>query len=140
MRKIGAMVALVAGGAAGMAAVAAARRARQTPSTGDRWHSITINRQPEEVGSLPQPLDDLGQAVQVRIRPAPGGRGTEVAARCVAADRDGVRALRQALREARQLAETGEVLHPDSPPTTRRTPLGAPLAYATRHGREEGRL
>ncbi|MFI5844731.1 hypothetical protein ACIA8K_34035 [Catenuloplanes sp. NPDC051500] len=141
MRRIGMTVALVTGGAAGIAAAtAAARRARQRQGTEDRWHSVTINREPEEVGSLPQPLHDLGEAVQVRVRPAPGGRGTEVAARCLTSDRESVRALRLALRKTRQVAETGEVLLPDAPPTTRRTPLGAPLAYATRHGREEGRL
>ena len=53
---------------------------------------------------------------------------------------DPVRAIQRALREARSLAEVGEVLLPDAPATTGRTLTGAPLAYATRHGREEGRL
>lgn len=135
-----AVITIAVGGAAGVAAVAAARRRRARTAADDRWHSITINREPEEVGPQPQPLHDLGEAIQVRVRPAPGGRGTEIAARCVEPSRDGVRALRRALRETRALVETGEVLRPDAPPTTRRTPLGAPLAYATRHGREEGRL
>ncbi|GAB7039306.1 MULTISPECIES: hypothetical protein [Catenuloplanes] len=135
-----AVVTIAVGGAAGMAAVAATRRLRQARAGDDRWHSITVNREPEEVGPQPQPLHDLGEAIQVRVRPAPGGRGTEIAARCVDAGPDGVRALRRALRETRTLVETGEVLLPDAPPTTRRTPLGAPLAYATRHGRQEGRL
>jgi hypothetical protein len=55
-------------------------------------------------------------------------------------NRDPVRRLRRALRESKQLAEVGEVLRPDAPPTTRRTLRGAPLAYTTRHAREEGRL
>ncbi|MDR7276827.1 hypothetical protein [Catenuloplanes atrovinosus] len=132
---------MAVGGAVGVAAVAAVRRGRQARAAADdRWHSITINREPEEVGPQPQPLHDLGEAIQVRVRPAPGGRGTEIAARCVNPNPDGVRALRRALRETRTLVETGEVLLPDAPPTTRRTPLGAPLAYATRHGRQEGRL
>jgi hypothetical protein len=55
-------------------------------------------------------------------------------------DDDPVRLIRRALREARSLAEVGEVLLPDAPATTHPTLTGAPLAYATRHGREEGRL
>jgi len=50
----------------------------------DRWHTVTVNRPPEEVatdGRLPGPLAELSDAVEVQIRPAPGGRGTEVAAR-----------------------------------------------------------
>jgi hypothetical protein len=119
----------------------------------DRWHSVTVLRQPAELGPLPAPLGELGEAVEVRVRPAPGGRGTELAARLAepvpggtaglvakARGDDPVRRLRRALREARSLAEVGEVLLPDSPATTKPTLTGAPLAYATRHGREEGRL
>src|SRR5215208_5245471 len=50
----------------------------------DRWHTVTVNRPPEEVapeGRLPEPLAGLSDAVEVRFRPAPGGRGTELAAR-----------------------------------------------------------
>jgi len=108
----------------------------------DRWHSVTINRSPEQLGSKPAPLDELDFPVEVRIRPAPGDRGTELSVRVAepGADRDTIRHLRRALREARSLAEVGEVLLPDAPSTTHKTPAGAPLAYATRHGREEGRL
>jgi hypothetical protein len=122
-------------------------------SVQDRWHSVTVLREPEQLGPLPAPLDELGEAVQVRIRPAPGGRGTELAARLAepvpggvaalvdkARDEDPVRRLRRALREARSLAEVGEVILPDTPPSTKPTLTAAPLAYATRHGREEGRL
>ena len=131
------------------AGAVAARRGRAH----DRWHTITIFCEPERLGSLPPPLGELGEPVEVNIRPAPGDRGTELSARLinpvpagaakVAArmrDSDPVRRLRRALREARSLAEVGEVLLPDSPPTTRPTATGAPLAYATRHAREEGRL
>ncbi|WP_433085731.1 hypothetical protein ACQP1P_11350 [Dactylosporangium sp. CA-052675] len=123
-------------------AVTAWRRAARTGSTPDRWHSVTINCSPERLGPMPAPLDELGFPVEVLIRPAPGDRGTELAARAVepGADRDTVRHLRRALRSARSLAEVGEVLLPDAPGTSHRTLTGAPLAYATRHGREEGRL
>jgi len=49
-------------------------------------------------------------------------------------------AVRRALREAKCLLETGEILGPDQPPTTRRTLFNRPLELATRHGREEGLL
>lgn len=135
---------------AGAGVAAASRRggvgaAKTTVSGGDvddRWHSITINCSPERLGPMPAPLDELGFPVEIRIRPAPGDRGTELSARVTGpgADRDTVRHLRRALREARSLAEVGEVLLPDAPPTTHGTLTGAPLAYATRHGRDEGRL
>lgn len=56
------------------------------------------------------------------------------------AGRDPNQAIRAALREAKQLLETGEVLHPDSPPTTQTTAVNKPLQMATRQGRREGRL
>ena len=122
----------------------------------DRWHTVTVNRPPDEVapdGRLPEPLATLGDAVEVRVRPAPGGRGTEMAARlrdgapagpggAVAriAGKDPRQELRAALRQARQLLETGEVLTPDEQPTARRTLRGLPLELATRRARGEGRL
>ena len=122
----------------------------------DRWHSVTVNRPPEEVapeGRLPEPLAGLGDAVEVRLRPAPGGRGTELAARlrdgapagpgaAVAriAGKDPRQEVRAALRQSKQLLETGEVLSPDEPPTTRRTLRSLPLELATRRARGEGRL
>jgi hypothetical protein len=122
----------------------------------DRWHSVTVNRPPEEVapgGRLPEPLAALGDAVEVRLRPAPGGRGTELAARlrrdvpagtaeapARVAGSDPRQRLRSALRQSRQLLETGEVLEPDAPPTTRRTLRSLPLELATRRAGGEGRL
>jgi hypothetical protein len=107
----------------------------------DRWHTLTVNRPPEEIapeGRLSGPLAALGDGVEVRVRPAPGDRGTEVAARVTG--NVSVRRLREALRETRQLAETGEVLEPDKPPSTRRTLRNLPLELATRRARGEGRL
>jgi len=107
-----------------------------------RWHSITVNRRPEDVSTAigPAPLEELGLEVDIRYRPAPGGRGTEVS---VCAPHGGLaqqRKIRAALRQAKQLWETGEVLQPDEPGTAQRTLLNRPLAYATRHAREDGRL
>jgi hypothetical protein len=93
------------------------------------WLVATVYRSPTDIapeGHLPEPLERLGDAVDVQIRPAPGDRGTELSARprlaahgTRAATRDAWRTVRLALRDAKQLCETGEVLQPDSPPTTR---------------------
>ncbi|MEH0971759.1 hypothetical protein V6U77_11565 [Micromonospora sp. CPCC 205546] len=104
-----------------------------------RWQVVTVDRAPGEVlpdGRWPEPLRRLGAAVQVELRPAPGCRGTELAARPVpgAAPPAGLAAhlvgddpgllVRRALREAKQLAETGEVLRADRWPADR--PAGPP--------------
>ena len=120
----------------------------------DRWHVVTVNRPPEDVSEdrLPGPLAELGDQIEVQIRPAPGDRGTELAARfrgpvpsglSAAAARltgqDPRQSVRAALREAKMLLETGEILRPDEPPTTRRTPINLPLELAVRRARGEGR-
>lgn len=121
-----------------------------------RWHVVTVNRSADDVapgGRLPEPLAGLGDAVEVQVRGAAGDRGTELAVRLRdgarssaaagverLASRDPEQAIRAALREAKQLVETGEVLHPDYPPTTESTLLNKPLQVATRQGRREGRV
>ncbi|KAB1128851.1 hypothetical protein ACLQ20_16645 [Micromonospora sp. DT46] len=104
-----------------------------------RWQVVTVDRPPGEVlpgGRWPEPLRRLGGAVQVELRPAPGCRGTELAARPVpgAAAPAGLAAhlvgddpgllVRRALWEVKQLAETGEVLRADRWPADR--PPGPP--------------
>jgi len=124
--------------------------------TTDRWHAVTVNRSPEEVapdGRLPDPLAELGDEIEVRIQPAPADRGTEIHARSresapsgpsgVAARIQGEhpsQKVRKALREAKSILETGEVLMPDEPSTTRPTPGGKLLGLAVGRSREEGRL
>jgi hypothetical protein len=134
-----------AGGALAAARAAAHRRAIDFLSiaahgTGERrWHAVTVDLPKDDVvpgGRLPAPLAALGDAIEVRTRPAPGDRGTEIYARSRDEADKALRALRRALRESKLLLETGEILLPSGPPTTRRTALNAPLAYATRHGRE----
>ncbi len=121
-----------------------------------RWHVVTVNPARDELtpdSPLPEPLAGLGDAVDVQIRRAPADRGIELAVRLRdgaqspvtagarrLAGRDPNQAIRAALREAKQLLETGEVLHPDSPPTTQTTAVNKPLQMATRQGRREGRL
>lgn len=129
-----------AGTAAEMLArlAAARRRARpvdprpDTRPTGG-WEVVTVDRPANEVlpgGRWPEPLRRLGRAIQVDSRPAPAGRGTELAARIrpgatlpglaahVAGDHPN-RVVRAALRQTKQLTETGEVLRADRSPTDR---------------------
>jgi hypothetical protein len=107
-----------------------------------RWHSVTVNRRPQDVSATvsPVPLEQLGLKVEIRYRPAPGGRGTEVAVRAPRESGSQQREIRAALRQAKQLWETGEVLYADSPATGQRTRLNRPLEYATRHARQDGRI
>jgi len=127
-----------AAGAVTATRIAAARRARHADAA--RRHVITVNRPFAEIGddALPAPLAGLGDAVEVRRQPAPGGRGTEIAVRARSA---GVSAgdIRRALREARSELEVGYVLLPGVA-TTRPTPLNKPLRKVTAHGREGGLL
>lgn len=152
---------LVASVAAGTVALRRRRAPRTSPdrvadADRARWRVVTVNRPPEDVapdGRVPEPLGELGDSVEVEIRRAPGDRGTELAARLRAGEPTGPsaavaritgddprQAVRTALREAKQLIETGEVLSPHQPPTTERTLLGRPLELATRRARGEGRL
>ena len=122
----------------------------------DRWHAVTVNVSPEEVssdGQLPGPLAELGDRIEVQIRPAPADKGTEIAARVRGSVPSGVRgfqarisgddprqSVRRALRETKQLLEVGEVLKPDTPPSTKPTPGGKLIGLATGRSWEEGRL
>lgn len=106
-------------------------------------------------GQVPDPLAALGDRVEVRVRPAPGGRGTEFAARLRGSEPTGVRSalassggddpreqLRSALRQAKQLIEVGELLRVHPVPHGRRppTPTGKLVDSATRRAGGEGLL
>jgi hypothetical protein len=93
-----------------------------------------VVREPSEVDTaqLPAPLAEFGNRIEARVRPAPGGKGTELAVRL--RDRpssgsaltrlngsDPQADLRSALRRAKQLIEVGEVLAVDPAPHGRRT-------------------
>ncbi|MGY0004594.1 hypothetical protein [Micromonospora sp. I033] len=131
MRRLaGTGLALVTAGGAGVLV----RRHRRRPSRAatdlrpGRWQVVTVAGRPDEVlpsGRWPEPLRPLDGAVELSARPAPGGRGTELAARLpgggpalpglaahLLGDDPG-RFLRRLLREAKQLVETGEVLRAD---------------------------
>ena len=111
-----------------------------------RWRAVTVLCSPEQVGTgtdLPAPLAALGDRLELRITPAPGDRGTELAARY--RDRpsdDDLGRLRAALREAKQLIETGEVLRVEPQPHghRRRTPPGAVVEGMAAQAPTEGAL
>ncbi|MEU4480690.1 hypothetical protein AB0F68_21940 [Micromonospora sp. NPDC023966] len=129
-RLVAAGLALVA---AGGAPVLVRRHGRRPPGAAPgprpgRWQVVTVAGRPEEVlprGRSPEPLRPLDGAVELAARPAPGGRGTELALRLLGGEAtlpglaahllgdDPGRFLRQLLREAKQLVETGEVLRAD---------------------------
>ena len=105
--------------------------AASAPASG--WLVVSIYREPTEIDatSLPAPLAAYGDRIETRIRPAPGGKGSELAARLrnqpsgsalgrlSGSDPDAD--LRSALRRAKQLIEVGEVLAVDPVPHGERT-------------------
>jgi hypothetical protein len=95
---------------------------------------VTVLREPSDIdpAELPAPLAELGDQIEVRVRPAADSKGTEVAARLrdrassgTALNRlsgtDPQSDLRSALRRAKQLIEVGEVLAVDPAPHGKRT-------------------
>jgi hypothetical protein len=132
--------------------VATARRIRSlvgsaVPSApgGDRHFAVTVLRPIDEVapdGRPPERLAELGDVAVLDVRPAPGDRGPEVHLHLredPSGDGDEIRRrVRTALRETKQLLETGEVLRPDRPTTTQPTATNAPLRAATAAARGEG--
>ena len=124
------------------------------PASG--WLAVSIYREPTEIdaASLPAPLASYGDRIEIRIRPAPGGKGTELAARLtqrssgnasgparlLGSDPQGD--LRSALRKAKQLIEVGEVLKVDPAPHGKRsaTPAGAALEAVTKRAPKGGVL
>ncbi|MFB4313934.1 hypothetical protein [Actinomadura sp. 21ATH] len=149
MKCASVMVAILAGVGAGLIQRLLSR-SRRTNAEAGRWLVVTVACPPERLAQSPGPLARLGAGVETRIEAAPGGRGTELAARvrepgpsgfaARLAGRDPRQEVRAALRNSKSLLETGEVLRPDSPPTTRPTLRGKVMEAATRRAGGEGRL
>jgi hypothetical protein len=121
----------------------------------DHWNVVTVNRPPQEVmpdGQLPGSLAEMAGEIEVQVRPAPADKGSELAARITRpadGDEQGPGAkntddqrqrLRTALRHAKMVLETGEVLESDKPSTTRTTVTNLPLELALRRAQGWGRL
>ncbi|MDQ0734805.1 hypothetical protein [Arthrobacter agilis] len=135
-----------------------AGKEREAAEPRSRWRAVTINRSTSDImpeGRLPAPLAELGNLVEVEVRPAPGGKGSELRARfrnpeptgaaSVAAKLSGDdprQRVRAALREAKQLIEVGEVLRVDPASHGHRppTPTGKLVDLATDRAPGEGVL
>jgi hypothetical protein len=114
------------------------------PASG--WLVVTVYREPSDVdtASLPVPLAEYGDRIEVRVRKAADGKGTELGARLRdqpssstlgrLSGSDPQADLRSALRRAKQLIEVGEVLAVDPVPHGKRTatPGGVLLEAWTR--------
>jgi hypothetical protein len=109
-----------------------------------RWRAVTVLTDPEQLGAeLPAPLAAFGDRLEVRVAPAPGGRGAELAARFSGPVTEGeIGELRAALREAKALVEVGEVLRVDPQPHGHRrpTPQGAAIEGMAEQAPKEGVL
>ncbi|WP_378143889.1 hypothetical protein ACFJGV_10625 [Cnuibacter sp. UC19_7] len=148
----------VAVGAAGVAAGLVARSLVKKKSEHDGdgrhpegWKSVTVLGDPAafEQDGYPPPLQRFVEALEVRVQPAPGDKGFEVHARIKEGveaesfgDEDPEKALRTALRDAKQVFETGEVLRSVPRPHGERptTLFGAVVDKAEDDAKGEGVL
>ncbi|MBV9823609.1 MAG: hypothetical protein JO144_15360 [Actinobacteria bacterium] len=102
------------------------------PASG--WLVVTVVGEPSDldISTLPAPLAEFGDRIEVRVRPAADSKGTELAARLRdqpssggalsrLTGNDPQADLRSALRKAKQLIEVGEVLAVDPTPHGKRT-------------------
>jgi hypothetical protein len=104
----------------GLVARSLVKKERESDGDGahpEGWKAVTVLGEARdfESGGYPEPLARLAESLEIRIDPAPGDKGFEVHARVregagAGADDDPEKALREALRDAKQIFETGEIL------------------------------
>ncbi|WKK70332.1 hypothetical protein Q0F99_10525 [Rathayibacter oskolensis] len=104
----------------GLVARSLVKKERESDGDGahpEGWKAVTVLGEARdfESGGYPEPLARLAESLEIRIDPAPGDKGFEVHARVregadAGVDDDLEKALREALRDAKQIFETGEVL------------------------------
>lgn len=154
MSRVKQGVGAAAAASAGMVArkVLARTGAAQKHDDPARWRAVTVCLPTEQVpgeGGWPAPLAEWGDAVEIRTRPAPGDKGTEIHVRLRDPEAEApegldgetpVQKLRSALRRSKQLLETGEVLRATEPGTSHPTAMNAPLRAATHEAGGEGVL
>jgi hypothetical protein len=151
--KAAAAVGLGAAGAAvGLVARSLVKKDRESDGDGAHpqgWKAVTVLGDAEDFarGGYPEPLQRLAESLEVRIDPAPGDKGFEVHARIrdgasVDVDGDPSAALREALRDAKQVFETGELLRATPRPHGERprTLLGGAVDKAEDNAKGEGVL
>lgn len=129
----------------GVAVAVTRKRAHRRRDEPGRWLSVTVNTSPERIGGaqpLPEPLERLADRVEIRIRPAAGDWGTELSARPRESDpgSDALAEVRSALRQAKSIIETGEVLQADARPSAHPGPAGRLLRLADKASGGKGRL
>jgi hypothetical protein len=109
-----------------------------------RWHPVTVNRAPGDTApksEMLKPLLDLGDLIKIRITPALGDKGTEIAARIANEKTPPAEAIQllqkihSALRDTQWLLETGEVLSADKPSPAAPKPMRLPMQFLARHAR-----
>lgn len=109
-----------------------------------RWRAVTVLTDPDQLrAATPAPLAAFGDRLEVRVSPAPGDRGAELAARFRGpVSEEEIGELRSALREAKQLVEVGEVLRNEPQPHGHRkqTPQGKALDGMDEQAPKEGVL
>ncbi|NQX06103.1 hypothetical protein HQQ82_13265 [Rathayibacter sp. VKM Ac-2856] len=104
----------------GLVARSLVKKERESDGDGahpEGWKAVTVLGEARdfESGGYPEPLARLAESLEIRIDPAPGDKGFEVHARVREGADAGLgddpgKALREALRDAKQIFETGEVL------------------------------
>ncbi|MFP5071258.1 hypothetical protein ACLFMI_16560 [Pseudonocardia nantongensis] len=111
-----------------------------------RWLVVTVYRKPEDVQTQVDgsgPLSRMRSEIELTVRPAPGDKGAELAARPTAPDGGSVdmrRRLRAALRETKSILECGEVVEPSRPGSSHPGLAGQLLRAVTARAWGEGRL
>jgi hypothetical protein len=139
------LVRVAAGGLLAGARAAARKLQAKAGSrgAGSRWVAVTVLRPPAEVAGSAAlaPLEALGPAVETTVTEAPGGRGTEVAARWGPGQEPGrpLDELRSALREIKQVLEVGEVLRSIPRPEGARPTTAGGLVIDAAERRSQGK-
>lgn len=142
----------VASVAAGLVARTLVKKERESDGDAEHpegWKAVTVLGDADDftTGGYPEPLRRVADSLEIRVQPAPGDKGFEVHARVregsdIAGEKNAGKALREALRDAKQVFETGEILrakprpHGERPPTL----LGGAVDKAEAEAKGEGVL
>lgn len=141
--------------AAGLVARSLVKSKKETDGDGrhpEGWKAVTILGDAAEFtrSGYPEPLGRMADVLDIRVDAAPGDKGFEVHARlregadatAAVGDEDPEQALRAALRDTKQVIETGEILRATPRPHGHRPPtlFGAAVDEAEDDAKGEGVL